>query len=133
MCLNTTQKKALIATKDIKVYKVLKVHSSGKPSKRQIVNNKVYSIVEQVLKSPRGFTYTPGITYKTSMIDTCYGSVDRAFHAYNLSPNTVKRHYARNGVVVECVVPKGSRYYKGTNNGASKGIASNQIRFVKIV
>lgn len=36
-------------------------------------------------------------------------------------------------IVLECKIPKGSLYYKGTNNGTSAGYASNQLIAVKTI
>lgn len=133
MCLDTTWKKPEKATKDITVYKTLKVSSTNKFT-RKVINGKLCSITELKLMSPRNHVYELGKTYKIAKMHHTGYSIERAFHAYDLNPKTVKRHYQDMGsVVVECVVPKGALYYKGTNNGTSRGIASNQIKAVKIV
>ena len=135
MCLRTKQAKPLRATRDMKVYKVLnvqdtslsvyKVVSAGKKVYRATVECQLHSTV-------KGFNYELGKTYTTQLQTEHYGSVERGFHSYDYkSPRTVGNHEV--GTIVECVIPKGSLYFKGSNNGKSKGIISNKIRIVKVV
>lgn len=134
MCLNTDQTKPLKATKNITVYKTMTTYwKVWTKLKIKMAGNNIYEERLIGLKSVRGHHYEIGKTYKVRMNYNSY-VVEAGFHSYNLSLSTVKRRYQTfNTVVVECVIPKGSLYYVGLNNGDSKGIASNQIRVVKIV
>jgi len=105
--------KPLIATKDIKVYKILDL------------------LTDVGGKAPyRGFRYQKGFQYTESKLELCYDlfnskyeiNVDQGLHAYVKRDcpeirNYLSSYYSNNeSGVVEMIIPKGSIYYLGTNN-----------------
>lgn len=143
MCLNTKQTKPLKATKDMIVYKTLGIDRVLSPITTQSYaskGNKVFEVTREVKLSARtrNFGYDLGKTYKTTIKvrkswDGKMLFVESGFHSYNYKTPASVRRVDANGILVECVIPKGSTYYEGTNNGHSKGIVSNQIRVVRVI
>ena len=111
--------KGEIATKDIKVYKVLEYGTSGKSNK-----DRAYSPY-------RGFYYDKGTQYTESKLNRryyttgwshqCSLTIEKGLHAYvKKNCRQIKNHlstYAHaKPVVIEMIIPKGSIYYLGDNN-----------------
>lgn len=115
--------KPLIATKDIKVYKVLEYGTKAK-TKAKTNKDRLYSPY-------RGFYYDKGTQYTESKLNrryhtTCWSNqctlhIEKGLHAYVTKDcRQIKDHlstyaYAK-PVVVVMVIPKGSQYYLGDNN-----------------
>ena len=120
MCLITTQSIAMIATKDITIYKL--VHT---------MNNGMYTLY-------RGFLVGLNVTY-TSNIDalthTTKTVVNEALHAYADKDKALRwrETYHKNDPTITLLkgrVPKGSRYYM---NCHSKDIAADTMIYDEIL
>lgn len=136
MCLYTKQIKPVKATKDIKVYKILELSRGAKEI--TTIGGRRFEISELILKSPRGFVYEVGKTH-TSKLDrqvyytgTYNSRIEAALHSYT-NLRVARFNKGANNVIVQCVVPKGSLHYVGSNNGSSAGIASDKLKVVKIL
>lgn len=134
MCLEIKKNAKLkVATKDITVYKSLKITNTSlrvgasdvTRDGNIILGGTVYGLKAAV----RNFRYKVGKTYNTTL-HVKGQQVFRGFHSYK-SKYGVRKY--ESGTYVECVIPKGSIYYEGTNNGEGKGYASDQIRVVKLL
>lgn len=145
MCLITTQKKPLKATKDIVCYKILKLRPAGLINKSKVVfiqdSNEILfleGVTKYTLHAPYQDTrYVPGKVYRSAFRDREIFSmldkkrINKGFHAYTDTLRTVKRR--KPGQIFECVIPKGTRYFLGSNNGESAGICAESIIVVKPV
>jgi len=138
MCLFIAKKKARIASKDITVYKIVKLVPDLE-SFKCIEGD--FHLKFHMLSEFHNFEYKLNREYKTKMklkrIPTCYKYKDRydfevnsGFHSWSKPRNELhmleseKYKY----VLVECIIPKGSEYYVGKHSlGGSKGRVSNKI------
>lgn len=69
---------------------------------------------------------------KVNLHENCLG---RGFiHSFVDKKDAIKfakiRHYVD---VVECIIPKGTYYFEGSNPDHTKGYASTQIKYIKVV
>ncbi len=105
--------KHLIAKEDIKVYKILEACGNDRTKGYAPYYNFLYE---------KGFQYTEDkfeIDYNLNSNNEYFITVEQGLHA--LATN--KKKYIRmflecrlNGMCVEMIIPKGSKYYLGTNN-----------------
>ena len=128
MCLTTFTKYSSKATKDIVCYKYL--------IKRTGSNH---------LESP--YTYFHWDIGKEYTADRSAprlvpGNIkDGYFHSYEYKEAAEYRaeeyRHARYGIaeyrIVKCIIPKGSRYYKGIHTGGEDGYASKKIKIVEVL
>lgn len=135
MCLEIKKNGRLkVATKDITVYKRVNIDNIDKQSYGVTKNGNVVIGGTYIMRSgTRRFRYRFGVDYTTQLqveIDSQGNRiVERGFHSFaNLYSANKSSHYGP--YLIKCVVPKGSLYYEGTNNGEGKGIASDAIRLV---
>lgn len=140
MCLNTTQKKPLVAKKDIICYKTL--NTLELPDEAEVIarGSKVYRTKVFQLKSLNG-----KFVYELGKVNTCgldhrpvSRTVEQAFHAFIGTPSSIRRREAVSAsntsrILVQCIVPKGAKYFLGKNNRTSQGIAADQLKVVKIL
>lgn len=93
-----------------------------------------------VICDKRGYLQTPyqyesveiGETYD-SELKSSYFSVEEGLHSFKtLKDCTNYKSFWRTCIIVKCIIPKGSRYYKGKFMGF-KGYASNKIQYVEEV
>lgn len=134
MCLNIN-KFALkrIASKNIIVYKQLCSY--------EIDGRKYYITPYQKAKIVIGETYTSEL-----IKDKNWQTVDEGLHSFANIPDCYdnSRHtantYCIDGeirqttpVLVECFIPRGARYYKGTFNGGYESLASNKLVYNRIL
>lgn len=62
------------------------------------------------------------------------GEVHQGYHSFIDINDAIYAHNLYGHLkVVECIIPKGSKYIKGTNPDGSKGFVSNQIIINKIL
>lgn len=133
MCLRTNSPKSSIAKSDIVVYKALRV--IVKRSYNVYVNGKIikgytYKLTPSVMHV--AFEYKFDKLFKTRMRKTkgfySLYDVHYGFHSYQRKEDAVKFVSSRTGyIAVRCIIPKGSRYYEGSNNVDTPGYCSNQI------
>ena len=145
MCLITTQKKPRKAAKDIVCYKRLKLRPAGVITKPKVIfakdGNEIFSLegaTKYTLHAAYQDTrYIPGRIYKSVFRDREILSlldkkrINKGFHAYTDTSQVVKRR--ERGSIFECIIPKGTRYFLGSNNGESAGICAESIIVVKPV
>lgn len=128
MCLYTSQKKSLIAKKDITCYKVVYLHE-----------------YEALFRSEfRFFEYRIGHTYRLRMgvrqwVPNDAGYLYSGFHSFTTLKNALE-YGGKCMVLLKCVIPKGARYYVGGfvqgfrddqyTGGVGTQYCSNQIRVV---
>lgn len=136
MCLYTKWIKPRVAKEDIKVYKLLTT-KRGKEIIVILPNGTLQKAHSVSLRAANwnNHKYSIGKLYKVNGLGfTRNGNgrnshtVDQGFHSFKNFGNVRNR-----GGAVECVIPKGSLYYEGTNNGSSEGYCSNQLIVVKPV
>lgn len=128
MCLYTSQKKSLIAKKDITCYKV--VHWD--------------EVLKQFRSEIRLFKYKIGHTYRLrkglrQWVPNDFGYVYSGFHSFTTLKNALE-YGGKHMVLLKCVIPKGARYYAGGfvqgyydaqyTGGFGTQYCSNQIRIV---
>ena len=135
MCLNLKSKFAIkrIATKNIIVYKQLCSY--------EIDGWKYYVTPYQKANVVIGHTYTSEL-----IRDKHWNTIDEGLHSfanipdcYENSRNTATvfvidgeiRHTTP--VLVECFIPRGARYYKGTFNSGYESLASNELVYNRIL
>ena len=109
MCLETTQKRAKIAKEDIHCYKVMRV-----------VNTHIRSI----------YQYHRYYINKLETIDkfgivkySTFVFIDEGLHAYISLETALCRTIWNTGILYNCTIPKGSKYYLGNDDD----IVSNQM------
>ena len=111
MCfwIHDEHKKAIIATKDIRCWKIAYKYNIHK-----------YGFTSSI----QAFHYEFNKTYKTTL-GICDRSITRGFHSYSKKPyNTL---YIK---TIYCIIPKGSKYYY---NPSFDEYVSNQIIPIKVV
>lgn len=146
MCLNTKLLKPLVAKKDIKVYKILDKKSTNvgrekvttTTDKNGILTTTTVTKTKLTLTSQRGgCTWTLGKTNGVKSMDFRAGTgiVERALHAYTSQAVATREAGGRSSyrTVIECVIPKGAKYFTGRHNGGPAGTASEKLKFIRIV
>lgn len=140
MCLEYVKtKEPLIATKDIKVYKWLIV-SSFSYFNPETNDGIVVSKREPIYVTPYRWTQVKiGETY-TSILDpvkigqNCWGKpspeVEKGLHSFGALKSAKEDNIG--GVICECVIPKGSKYYKGSFGG-NVSYASDTLTYIRII
>lgn len=83
----------------------------------------------EIITPVRGEPVAIGKTYK-SKLDRQKITVERGLHSYANMNNAIA--YSYGNPVVMCIIPIGSKYYKGTYNDMSS-YASSELRYVKFV
>jgi hypothetical protein len=143
MCLFVVKKKARIAKKDITVYKVVRLSPDLGNFKCDSKGN-IY-IKAKMFSEFYGFQYLLNQEFKTKMdlrkIPTSKGKyeleVHTGFHSWSKPRNKHFMHEDGRYVVVECIIPKGSRYYVGKHSSSfdnqEKWRVSNKIIINKIL
>ena len=119
MCLRVFQKYPNISDKDITCYKV--VYDTANIFKMK----SLYS----------DFFYELGKVYNTEIGFKNY-SIFEGFHSFKNYDDAVDFYYNHDGsMIVECTIPKGSKYYDGYEGIKSTipGFASNQLIMNKVV
>jgi len=128
MCLYTNEEKPVTATEDIVCYKVTR-----KKKDEEMVSLYMRSPVKmnQVMTAPK-FQAEPSY----------YGKIDYGFHSFaeldaalcEISGRIITRYITRyeEFFVIECRIPKGSRFWTGEFSEA-KSYVSNKIEYVKII
>lgn len=102
-----------------------------------VINGNDISCYEIILKTPfQGTTIEIGNTY-VSKLERNGNSVNRGLHSFKLYEDCVKNKEnsfvsAGASIIVECVIPKGSKYYVGEFNDAVS-YASDKLVYVKII
>ena len=108
------ESKLLIAKEDIICHKVLGQYE-----------NKLYSVYRnfryKINKTYRIFRWLKSALEKEELK---FNSISRGFHSYTEIP----RHYYLENVAVECIIPKGSKYYQNYCE-----YVSNKIKIIKIL
>jgi hypothetical protein len=121
MCLTIKRnQKAKIAEEDIIVYKQI---TRIKDHPRTYLS--FYRKASVIL----GKTYISGLTKED------YDGVSEGLHSFESMERTIEDikespEYPNQGVIVRCIIPKGSKYYKGTFCNMV-GYASNTIVYTK--
>ena len=103
--------KALTAAEDIVCYKCLNVSDTG------------------LISAMRGIPYEIGVTYRKNKMPAStrlrtFGS--EGFHAYI----SHSKYFPESSIVVECIIPKGTRYYVNKSFGE---YCSAAIKVVKVI
>ena len=132
MCLDTTHYRVKVAKKDITVYKTV-CHTRTKKKGLAVVNGKVIE-VNLIKLSPMIMNneyYEVGKVYTSTLIYS-RKAVEQGFHSFRYL-NDAQACSHGSASVIECAIPKGSRYYEGYNNGSSCGYASDTLKVVKIL
>ena len=92
-----------------------------------IVNNK--ELIDLKIQTPyRNFIVEIGKTYNSVLVKN-NGYVHEGLHSYKNPIDTKKYNY---GIYVECIIPKGSKYYEGTFCNRYS-YASDKLTYVKII
>ena len=151
MCLvvNKNNLRVLTARKDMVVYKVLCIDTSIPSSLSVKISPKKVNVtkhfeVSTFLSEPQKFKYKLDVLYSEVEFgkpEYRYGKyvIHIGFHAYTASFESLKKsvfkHYkhSKNHVVVKCIIPKGAKYYLGTNNGTTRGICANKIILTELI
>lgn len=124
MCLYTEEKKPVKATEDIVCYKVTR-RKKGKEMVSLYMSKPVK--MNQVMIAPK-FQAKPSY----------YGEIDYGFHSFaelnaalcEISERIITRY--EEFFVIECRIPKGSRFWTGEFSGA-KSYVSSRIEYVKVI
>lgn len=128
MCLYTEEERPVTATEDIVCYKVTR-----KKKDEEMVSLCMRSPIKmnQVMTAPK-FQAEPSY----------YGKIDYGFHSFaeldaalcEISERIITRYITRyeEFFVIECRIPKGSRFWTGEFSRA-KSYVSNKIEYVKII
>lgn len=123
-----------VATKDIVVYKRVNFTTNNKQSYGVTKDGKaVIGSTCSLISGTRRFRYRFGVDYSAQLQVVIKRDGDRlvekGFHSFTSLRGAIKA-FGYGSHIVECVIPKGSLYYEGSNNGDSKGIASDAIRLI---
>ena len=96
-----------------------------------IINGEVvFNVAIDSYETPyRDFEVEIGETYTSKLIKKSY-SVDVGLHSFEKLNDTIIGGYGE--VIVKCIIPKGSRYYKGTFDG-NISYASDTLTYLKII
>lgn len=97
-----------------------------------LLNSTVLHLTIDGKKCPTGYK-TPylqvnislGETYTSPIIVTEYQNIDVGLHSYLMEAVV---NCAENGIIVKCIIPKGSEYYVGTFDG-QRSLVSNCLRY----
>jgi len=74
-----------------------------------------------------------GEEYKsTILIDIYKNTISKALHSFKYKNDAMISCYDCGGVIVECIIPKGSTYYVGEFND-KPSYASNKLKYIKII
>lgn len=124
MCLYTEEERPVTATEDIVCYKVTR-----KKKDEEMVSLYMYSPIKmnQVMTAPK-FQAEPSY----------YGKIDYGFHSFaeldaalcEISERIITRY--EEFFVIECRIPKGSRFWTGEFSRA-KSYVSSRIEYVKVI
>jgi len=108
-----------IALTNIKCYKVL--------NKTEFANGRIlYTTPYQNYEINMGTTYI-------SKLDKKYGGIHEGLHSFKHIKNArIPFRECKNPIVVECLIPVWSIYYKGTFNHVDS-YASNKLTYLKII
>ena len=111
MCfwIHDEHKEAIIATKDIRCWKMTYSHTVHKDGFVSVI---------------QAFRYKFNKTYKTTL-GICDRSITRGFHSYSKKPYSTLYNK-----IIYCIIPKGSKYYY---NPSFDEYVSNQIIPIKVV
>ncbi len=96
---------------------------------KTFVNSSVVPIAELFSKFEtiyRAFPVKLGKTYTSPLVRESYGQVEIGLHSYK---DILK---CSNGVTIECIIPKGSKYYIG-DFSRDVSYASDRLTYVKVV
>jgi hypothetical protein len=136
MCLNTYQTRPKVAKTSITCWKALRAYQDG-PTKYTLRTRPNYKIVSTTdfRLGPQYFgkgktEYKFGQLKRVVRMERTGRDVNKGFHSYRNKGDALSK-LPSDCIVVECVIPKGSLYYEGTNNGQSLGYCSNKIIVVK--
>lgn len=118
MCLRVFQKRPYISDKDITCYKV--VYDTANIFKMKSLYCE--------------FFYELGKVYNTEFGFRNY-LIYEGFHSFKNYADAVDSYYNHNGsMIVECTIPKGSKYYDGFESFTTvPGFVSNQLIMNKVV
>jgi hypothetical protein len=140
MCLYSRQAKPLKAKKDIIVYKAL--HQQRGRTEIISIGGRRFEATELTLNARvKHFQYELNKKYTTTLgrVDSYYfctskpgSKIEQGFHSYK-ALRTCKSREGSSSTFVKCVIPKGTLYFEGSNNGSSEGFASAAIVVVEIV
>lgn len=127
MCLTTFTKYPSKATKDIVCYKYL-IKKKG---------------IKDLMSPFTGFRWEAGKEYTADRSAPRFVSnniKDGYFHSYEYKEAAefegeefthIRSHVEYR--IVKCIIPKGSRYYKGIHTGGDGGYASKKIKIVEVL
>lgn len=93
-----------------------------------IINNK--EIIDLKMVTPyRHFPIEIGETYDSELIKSDDDYIHEGLHSYK---NSDDAKIYNSGIYVECIIPKGSKYYEGKFN-INDAYASDKLTYVKII
>lgn len=158
MCLHSIKGKPSIAKRDIVCYKVLQQHQCNtNPSNTYIVTPfqqcevtdaqlngsspikaKFYPITSVPYENNSRLLYGWDVgegyihTYRSKR------AAKKAIFAYSLdsdllNPNWNEQNWVTYGVIYECIIPKGTKYYKGIDDADIRCYASEEIRVKALI
>ena len=145
MCLKTNRINASVATKNLVCYKIVKKESLGQVltqtgSKLELAT--AYKLVPSCQYNSK-IQYLPGNTYtdtsfKDRLVKDWWSGnkeANQGFHSYKNLKEAESDFslYTTGSVLIECCIPKGAKYFPGSNNGTSQGYCSNKLKVVKIL
>lgn len=137
MCLETGWSKPRVAKEDITVYKALTIERIGLEqelvSEGKIVKAYAYALAPQSYTTRKKYVFGKLNVVRNGFTSYRSGrttSVNRGFHSFANRQSALNLAGIRT-MAVECKIPKGSLYWKGTNNGTSDGYCSNKLIVVK--
>ena len=137
MCLYTKQLTPKKTSKDITVYKRVRIVKTKIPIKvlynGKIVEATALKFAPQT-RSASKIRYEVGKTLKAIIqkkSDSLSSAINYGFHSFKnrKDAGTTSSYNA----VIECVIPKGSYYYTGSNNGSTPGYVSDTLIVTKIL
>ena len=111
MCLNKIHKYPIKINKPLEVYKIFQ----ESPINPYLYQTSIQHYIYEFYK-----LYKQSFWWKFITIFST--EINKGFHSYN-SLNATKGHTGFNSVVIQCIIPKGSYIYYGTDNE----ITSNKI------
>lgn len=158
MCLHSIKGKPSIAKRDIVCYKVLQQHQCNfNPNHTYIVTPfqhceivdtqlngsspikaKFYPITSVPYQNNSRLLYSWDVgegyihTYRSKR------AAKKAIFAYSLdsdllNPNWNEQNWVTYGVIYECIIPKGTKYYKGIDDADIRCYASEEIRVKALI